>query len=296
MTTADRLLFTPLHRALGADPSPLTFALLTQAVDNGIPETADLDFKQNIEPGRALKDGDLPKDLAAMANSGGGMLLFGVSDSGSTASGVSPLTPDRVTDTFVRDIRRIALNQLSPPLFDLDVVPIVEGENRALVVIVPNSAEAPHFIFKDDSFKVPYRHGPDTQWMNERMLEAAYRARFEQFRTDRTALDELVEHGFEGRPTDARAWLVAASRPSTPSTGRRRLTKREATEVFLAGHQHAQTLAPAGNHPLARVDVHNPRTGLRKWRASPATWRRQSDTRTVRPRFTTTGPSSSPPR
>ena len=52
--------FTALHRVLGLPPGPLTDAMLNEAVEAGAAST------------------EYPKDVAAMANSGGGVIVFGV--------------------------------------------------------------------------------------------------------------------------------------------------------------------------------------------------------------------------
>lgn len=105
--------FTPLHRWLGRDPQPLTIELLDAAVGANLEERADLDFKLDPPSASALAQSDLAKDFAAMANSGGGMLVFGVRDSGSRAVEAPGVQPDFTADTYVRDLRRVALNRVS---------------------------------------------------------------------------------------------------------------------------------------------------------------------------------------
>ena len=60
--------FTPLHRALGLPPSPLTDEILTDAVTAGVTERDDLDWKSELPPIKHLAQTDVPKDIAAMAN------------------------------------------------------------------------------------------------------------------------------------------------------------------------------------------------------------------------------------
>ena len=63
--------FTALHRSLGIGPGPLTDELLDAAVAAGVTETDDLDWKSELPPAKGLPLTDFPKDVAAMANSGG---------------------------------------------------------------------------------------------------------------------------------------------------------------------------------------------------------------------------------
>ncbi|MGC4153665.1 MAG: ATP-binding protein [Propionicimonas sp.] len=77
--------YTPVHRLLGAPAGPLTSSLLDDAVTAQLPEARDLDWKRPLpkSPGSS----DFPKDVAAMANSGGGMIVYGVTESNKVASG-----------------------------------------------------------------------------------------------------------------------------------------------------------------------------------------------------------------
>ncbi|WP_231975962.1 ATP-binding protein [Mycobacterium sp. E2462] len=64
--------FTPLHRLLGRAPAPLSDLMIEDAISQGIAETDDLDWKSRLLPARGMGETDYPKDIAAMANSGGG--------------------------------------------------------------------------------------------------------------------------------------------------------------------------------------------------------------------------------
>lgn len=64
--------FTALHRHLGDPPGPLTDAMVDRAIGQGLRETDDLDWKSELPPLGAIPSSDFPKDVAAMANSGGG--------------------------------------------------------------------------------------------------------------------------------------------------------------------------------------------------------------------------------
>jgi hypothetical protein len=78
--------FTALHRALGASPAPLTNELLDAAVTGGVVETNDLDWKSELPPAKELPQTDFPKDVAAMATSRGGVIVYGVPESQKAAT------------------------------------------------------------------------------------------------------------------------------------------------------------------------------------------------------------------
>ena len=80
------MLFTALHRLLGRGPSPITDDLLDAAVELGLSESDDLDWKSELPPTKGLAETDFPKDIAAMANSGGGVIVYGVNEQQKTCN------------------------------------------------------------------------------------------------------------------------------------------------------------------------------------------------------------------
>jgi predicted HTH transcriptional regulator len=79
--------FTPLHRLLGRAPAPLSDEMIDEAVSQGIAETDDLDWKFKRPPAKGKTETDYPKDIAAMANSGGGMIVYGITEKDKKATG-----------------------------------------------------------------------------------------------------------------------------------------------------------------------------------------------------------------
>ena len=255
--------FTALHRALGVAPGPLTDELLDTAVDAGVVETDDLDWKSELPPARGLPQTDFPKDVAAMANSGGGVIVFGVRESQKAAT--ERVDVGEFDEAYERSLRSAAITAISPPVFGLNVHRLgVEG-NRAVVVEVPASIDGPHLIYRNDYFGAPVRNDSDTVWMKERQIESMYRARFEERRHTTEALDSLYEEAAAGRNSGKRAWLIAVAHPRIPRF-RERLTREDAREVLRKTVGLALTYAgPGGVHPLESVDRDNPRPGLRRW-------------------------------
>ena len=64
------------------DPEEEKFLTLARSSEK---ETRQLDFKQQFDPNSAVDWSNIVKDIIAMANSGGGILVFGVADDGSIA-------------------------------------------------------------------------------------------------------------------------------------------------------------------------------------------------------------------
>jgi schlafen family protein len=255
--------FTALHRALGVGPGPLTDELLDDAVAAGVVETNDLDWKSDLPPAKGLPQTDYPKDVAAMANSGGGVIVFGVREVQKAAT--ERVDVGEFDEAHERSVRSAAITAISPPVFGLNVHRLgIEG-SRAVVVEVPASVDGPHLIYRNEYFGAPVRNDSDTVWMKERQIEAMYRARFEERRHATEVLDALFSEASAGRATAERAWLIAVAQPRIPRF-RDRLTRDQARAVLSKTEDLALTYAVRnGIHPLENVDRHNPRPGLRRW-------------------------------
>ncbi len=269
--------FTPLHLALGLSPGPLTSEMLDAAVAAGITETDDLDWKSQLPPAKGLSQTDFPKDVAAMANSGGGIIVFGVRESQKAAT--ERVDTGELDEAHERALRSVAITAISPPVFGLGIHRLGTADNRAVVVEVPASVDGPHLIYKHEYFGAPLRNDADTVWMKERQIEAMYRARFDERRHATDALDSLYREASAGRDTSARAWLVAVAHPRIPRS-LQRISQDDVRSVLEQTDRLALEYAPrdrGGVHPIEILDRSNPRPGLRRWVAvNAATGERSS--------------------
>ncbi len=255
--------FTALHRAVGAEPGPLSDDLLNRAVASGVTESSDLDWKSELPPAKGLAQTDFPKDVAAMANSGGGVIVFGVRESQKAA--VSRADVGVFDENYERSLRSVAITAISPPIFGLKVHYLGSEGERAVIVEVPASVDGPHLIYKNEYFGAPVRNDSDTVWMKERQIEAMYRARFDERRHATEALDALFVEAATGRNSETRAWLIAVAHPRLPAL-RTCLTRDDARQVLSETVGLALVYAArSGTHPLESVDRLNPRPGLRRW-------------------------------
>ena len=184
-------MFTPIHRALGLEAGNATIDLIQQAVDHGVEETADLDWKQAVYDSRKPNwDEEAAKDIAAMANSGGGWIVFGVKESGGT-NAASEIAPIGWSAAEQQRILRTAYAKIGPPVVGIEFYNIPcgdEGDGSVVMMRVPDSADAPHFARKgDNAFVAPRRNGPHTVYMSDREIERGFRERF-QYTDDRERL------------------------------------------------------------------------------------------------------------
>ncbi|WP_162803084.1 AlbA family DNA-binding domain-containing protein [Ornithinimicrobium avium] len=227
----------------------LDFALIERACAESLPERTDLDWKRQLpltapkseHKAKQAQQIELAKDIAAMANSGGGMIVYGISET--TRAGTSAaetIVPVGIVDeTITRDVRRVAGNLVYPPVVGLDLIPLAPQDDAAggvLVLLVPDSADRPHLVHPSngqDWFGAPYRHGPDTEWMVERQIAAAYterqsgrRRQIEEFDTRFAEFTDTLAQG-----TDLR-WVVAYAVPDQPSTRPMALSRAKAHAII----------------------------------------------------------------
>lgn len=259
--------FTALHRLLGQMPGPVTDAMVDLAVTDGLAETTDLDWKSRLPDIKGLSQQDFPKDVAAMANSGGGVIVFGIEEKDKKATG--RVDVGGLTEQHERALRSVAVSAISPPVMGLDIQLVGEEGAQVVVVVVPATVDGPHLIYRENYFGAPIRNDADTVWMKERQIEAMYRARFDERRHANESLDNLYTEAFRGRDNLKLAWLVAVAHPRLPARNPTRRTDDDAREAFMRagsfGRLHRTGIDH--RHPLGNVSLHDPKPGLRRWKA-----------------------------
>ncbi|MEV5355771.1 ATP-binding protein [Streptomyces sp. NPDC052693] len=269
--------WTRLHEHLGTPPGPLTFDMVKKAADANLAESDDLDWKEKLpQPPREGRWNELAKDVAAMANTRGGLLIYGVTDKTTVPVGIDPseVNPQQ----YAQWIR----NHVQPYLPDLTFTTLTSPDRQLsfLVIDVPASPMAPHHVYgtaakdKDQQAAVvPYRDRDHTAWMAEHQIERAYRERFTRTQHAQDETDRLLAHALDtclADQAEPSAWFVAVARPERPlpSTAPS-LAREKVPDLCVAARARSQHLARnhQGVGPLTGLDVilSNPRPGLRRW-------------------------------
>lgn len=159
--------WTRLHEFLGSPPGPVTYDMVAEAVQRKLGESDDLDWKQKLPPSSPVKGewNEFAKDVAAMANTRGGLLVYGVSD---TIDMVG-LDLSTVDDKQLGQWLRVHLQPTVSGVSYLKLAATDGSGKDVLVVDVPASETAPHFLYgwqdKDKgktTFNAPFRHRDDT--------------------------------------------------------------------------------------------------------------------------------------
>ena len=265
---------TSIHAALG-ETGPLDYTTIERAVDQGVGEDETLDWKGSEY--RQVPDQDpgdeFAKDVAAMANTRGGILVLGVSEDRRTGR-ATRLTPITITDALERRMRAWLNTRVSPRIEGIRFVPLLreaEAEEGVLVISIPASPDMPHMIGEKRSCGFPYRYGTQTLWMREFDLERAYRDRFERREADETVLARSIQDASDYLRIEGQCWAVAAARPTTPlPIGVPGPTREQVQQIMADVEAAYRVLMPEGvrraNLSAALGDrIYNPRVGLRRW-------------------------------
>ncbi|MDU7816301.1 MAG: ATP-binding protein [Bacillota bacterium] len=232
-----------LHRELGVPArTPVTYELLCKLAEHGVREQSDLDFKQTLYHSKNEKDKrELLKDVCAMANSGGGWIICGIAEDDSAAVHVIGVDLEKTSET---DVHQMLENRLDPPVtVDIRVYESPDREKTLVTIRIPDSPDKPHLVrvaksegqelVDTKAFRVPFRKGPSTVWLDERALRSLYRESFniaEETDDQRNQrLDELTAKAAAAFPGVS---LVLILSPYDPLSGR--LGKQE-LQALLQG-------------------------------------------------------------
>ncbi len=194
-----------------------SLADLERLVTERVQKSAQVEFKRQLP--ESGKNDDLAKDLAAMANSGGGVILYGVEETGGSASGLTPFN----LDGAVERVTLVATTIDEPPALQ-SVVRIPEGDLGYLVVTVADTIRGPHLV-KGHAFG---RTAGGNSTLTRRQVGALF-ARSEGFAAEFglaigrpgrvTATSEREEHqriAFSELRIDTARYLVLANDGDTP--------------------------------------------------------------------------------
>jgi len=274
--------WTALHAALGDTTANLTFDMIVRACDFGVEEIAALDWKSALplteqkSEARNHQKAELAKDIAAMANSGGGLIVYGVVESdtpgSSAAERVKPV--GAVDDTTLQQIRQVAGALIYPPVVGLDLIPLAPADDLTggvLALVVPDSTAMPHLVHPENQktfeyFMAPYRHGPHTERMVEQQLATAYRQRDQTARARAAQLDQIWGQAIApmvGGPI----WVVAVAVPETPHPRPREFSREQANAIF------SEICRPGLPATVGALDLTQDETthlGLRRYRRQAA--------------------------
>ncbi|MBG9333235.1 ATP-binding protein [Corynebacterium belfantii] len=266
-------MYSALHRSLGEKPGPMTSEMIDRAIIQQVEESRGLDYKAVPDEARNIKSGDVAKDVAAMANTGGGIIVYGVSEDGNGRPQKRISVTSRVEneDSYSRYYLQAVTDRIHPPVFGVEVYFVGDEDNRVLIVEVPESRDLPHLIESADSkhrrcFAVPVRNGAATRFQTESEIARMYRDRISYAEDSRRKLRELFEETAD-LGDEAGVWCVGVGIPRYSSL--RPAPDNDAVwKIAYAAREGRRKYNYAGAPSALSATMRSARRGLRKWQFS----------------------------
>jgi hypothetical protein len=177
----------------------LTGDHLEELARNGVRESRGLEFKQALAVSNDEQKREFLADVTALANSGGGDLIYGVEEDDGAAVSVRPLEsfdPDAGCLRLEETIR----NGVQPRILGIKIHPVEleQAGDFALVIRVPNSLHRPHMVSFRGTSRFFSRNSSGKYQMDVHELRASFLASHgiaEQIRDFRKIRLNLVAAG-----------------------------------------------------------------------------------------------------
>jgi Putative DNA-binding domain len=203
--------FPRLTSLFGCRIDQLDENAIRAAIAGHAPEGPDLDFKRTHHD----NSDELAKDVAAFANSAGGVLVIGVAEDKGSASHANSVD---ISDPCMRHITQVMASRIEPFIHgvELRAIPIAHVRGSGfLAIIVPRSSQAPHAVVDPQAgtLRYPVRAGTTTRWLSEHEVSTNYADRFQARSGAESRLDEVHREGL-GRIAGWRSpWLAVSVVP-----------------------------------------------------------------------------------
>jgi hypothetical protein len=206
-----------LEALLGSRLEQVQHSHLMTLVSSQVAEAFDLDFKSEMYGSSDRGKHDAATDVAALANTAGGLLILGVEeDEQARASAAPGIT---LSEADERRIRQIVGSQVVPmPVIDVLRIPDPARPGHGLVLIaVPRSPLAPHAVLVNVSLRYPKRNGATTRYLSEPEVADAYRERFATAHRQAERAHEIEADALNRLATaDDQVWIVVSLVPDLP--------------------------------------------------------------------------------
>ncbi|CAN5234723.1 hypothetical protein BH10PSE4_BH10PSE4_34140 [soil metagenome] len=135
---------------LPQDLDLLDLATLVGLVEAQASESVTLEFKSAPYGPSHDDTREFLKDVSALANTAGGMLLIGVREEGGVAAGLQPIqTPD--ADQMQQRLHSLLQSALEPRVFGVQMKAIPADKGYILAIRVPRSPAPPHRVTSKNS-------------------------------------------------------------------------------------------------------------------------------------------------
>jgi hypothetical protein len=193
---------------------PSTAQEVEDAVNTGnVEESPSIDAK--VELPTSKKNIEIAKDVAAMATDGG-VLIYGVGEDENDA--VSVLRPIELRGVPERISQVVSTSIAEVPFIDIKTLPCEDPIRGYVVVVVPQSARAPHMVTVNGDHRYYGREAKANRILNEGDVARLYERR-QRWAVDREQVlrEVIASPPVPGRPEQA--YVYAFTRPAALDPG-----------------------------------------------------------------------------
>lgn len=138
-------------------------------IDGAVRESETLEYKTASAPFSDSEKGEIAKDVSAMANSGGGTIIYGVATDRTDKT--RPLTIQPLNLKNVETFDRVSNSQIKPPIRGIRKKLVPQDRPQLMIIDVPESENPPHQNLYDKKY---YRRSGTESLPMEHDLIALY--------------------------------------------------------------------------------------------------------------------------
>jgi hypothetical protein len=208
-----------LEAIFGCPLDSLNADSITALIGTDVSEGSELEFKVKLFGGSDAEKRDLAGDVAALANTAGGVILLGVDEDDQARAAAAPGVP--LSDAEERRMRQvIAANTAPVPRFDIRPVPLdsADPSHGFYVLTVERTHAAPHAVMVNDALRYPRRNGATIRYLTEPEVAEAYRARLAGLAAQQGRTDAMLTATAAALDTPEQAFVVLTAVPEVPGS------------------------------------------------------------------------------
>jgi hypothetical protein len=127
-----------------------SLADIESLIEGCVRESETLEYKGAAAQFDEKDKGEIAKDVSAMANSGGGLIVYGITTDRSDKTKPAALAPIYLKNIETFD--RVVNSQIKPPIKNLRKKVIPRDQPRVMLIDVPESEDPPHQSLHDKKY------------------------------------------------------------------------------------------------------------------------------------------------
>jgi hypothetical protein len=148
-------------------------------IDDKIQEDTNIDYKEPIFPKTEKFNSELAKDVSAMANSDGGIIIFGIKEEGGFPIEIKWIKEEE-DKKYKERIEQIIDSKIFDKIKDIEVRKVLSDDKTRFIIVIEiqQSDIAPHQVHEDSIQRRYYnRHGSITSQMEHYEIKDLFHKR-----------------------------------------------------------------------------------------------------------------------